>query len=122
LLHISTGIFVEDYKRFYLRDIQSLTVHKSNFWIVVNVGLAALTVVFAALTAAFADLARVIAGVASIAWALILAVNYFRGPGCVCYIQTAVQRQKLRSISRIKRAQKIMDSLKPIIVSYQQER
>ena len=121
LLHIATGIFVEEYKRFYFRDIQSLTIHKSKSWIVVNTVLAVLVVGFASLTVAFDDLERIIAGIITITWIMILVVNYIRGPGCVCYIQTAVQRQKLRSISRINKAQKIMNSLKPIILTSQQE-
>jgi len=121
LLHIATGIFVEEYKRFYFRDIQSLTVHQSRSWTVANIVLAVLGVGFGALIVAFEDLVRIVAGTITIALFVILLVNYIRGPGCVCYIQTAVQKQKLRSISRINKAQKIMDFLKPTILRSQQE-
>jgi hypothetical protein len=121
LLHIVTGIFVEEYKRFYFRDIQSMVVHRSKSWIVVNIVLAVLIAGLASLAVAFDDLARIISAIITLGMAVILVINFVRGPGCVCYIQTAIQKQKLRSISRIKKAQQIMDSLKPIILRSQQE-
>ena len=121
LLHIATGIFVEEYKRFYFRDIQSLMVHQSKSWIVINIILAVLVAGLIFLTVAFGDLVRIISGILALIMVVMLVVNLIRGPGCVCYIQTAVQKQKLRSISRIKKAQQIMDSLKPIILRSQQE-
>ena len=121
LLHISTGIFVEEYKRFYFRDIQSLMINQSKSWIVVNIILAVLMAGLIFLTVAFGDLVRLIGGIIALIMFVMLVVNLIRGPGCVCYIQTAVQKQKLRSVSRIKKAQQIMVSLKPIILRSQQE-
>ena len=121
LLHIATGIFVEEYKRFYFRDIQSLIVHKSKSLIVSSIVLAILAAVAASLTLALGDTERIVAGIIAIILVMILVVNTIRGPGCVCYIQTAVQEQKLRSISRINNAQKMMDSLRPYIQRSQQE-
>jgi hypothetical protein len=121
LLHIASGVFIEEYKHFYFRDIQSLMVHQSKSWIVVNIVLAVLVAGLIFLTVASGDLVRTIAGIIAFVMLVILVVNFIRGPGCVCYIQTAVQKQKLRSISRIKKAQQIMDSLKPIILRSQQE-
>jgi hypothetical protein len=121
LLHIATGIFVEEYKRFYFRDIQSLTIHQSRSGTVANIVLAVLGVGFGALTVAFNDLGRIIAGIITLALVINLMGNFMRGPACVCYIQTAVQKQRLRSISRVKKAQKIMDFLKPTILGSQQE-
>ena len=121
LLHIATGNIVEEYKRFYFRDIQSLIVHKSKSLIVSSIVLAILAAVAASLTFALGDTDRIVAGIIAIILVMILVVNTIRGPGCVCYIQTAVQTQKLRSISRINNAQKIMNSLRPYIQRSQQE-
>ena len=121
LLHIATGIFVEDYKRFYFRDIQFLIVHKSNSWLVWNFVLLFLAFVSAMITFAFGDIERLVAGIITILLIMTVLISFIRGPGCVCYIQTAVQKHRLRSISRIMKAQKIMDSLKPIIHRSQQE-
>ena len=121
LLHIATGIFTEEYKRFYFRDIQSLIVHKSKFWLVWNFVLLFLAFVSALLSFVNDDIERLVGAMIAILLAMIVLISFVRGPGCVCYIQTAVQQQKLRSISRINKAQKIMDSLKPVIHKSQQE-
>ena len=121
LLHIATGIFIEEYKRFYYRDIQSLIVHKSNSWIVWNFVLLFLAIVSALIAYALDDIQRMGAVIITILLAMIVCISFIRGPGCVCYIQTDVQKQKLRSISRIRKAQKILDTLKPIIHRSQQE-
>ena len=121
LLHVATGVFVEEYKRFYFRDIQSLMVHQSKSWIVATIVFAVLAAGLIFLSVAFGDLVRLIAGIIALIMILILVVNLIRGPGCVCHIQTAVQKQRLRSIFRVKKAQQIMDSLKPIILRSQQE-
>ena len=121
LLHISTGIFTEEYKRFYFRDIQSFIVHKSKSWLVWNFVLLFLALFSALLSFAVDDIERLVGAMIAILLAMIVLISFIRGPGCVCYIQTAVQQQKLRSISRINKAQKIMNSLKPIIHRSQQE-
>ena len=95
-------------------------VHQSKSWIVVNIALAVLVAGLVFLSVAFGDLVRLIAGLLALIMVVILAVNFTLGPGCVCVIQTAVQKQKLRSLSRIKKAQQIIDSLKPIILRSQQ--
>ena len=121
LLHIATGIFAEEYKRFYFRDIQSLIVHKSKSWLVWNFVLLSLAFVSALIAIAIDGIERFAPGIIAILLVSLVLISFIRGPGCVCYIQTAVQKQKLRSISRINKALKIMDSLKPIIHRYQQE-
>ncbi len=85
-----------------------------------NIVLAISAAVAASLTFAFGGTERIVAGIIAITLIMILVVNTIRGPGCVCYIQTAAQKQRLRSIARINTAQKIMDSLKPFIHKSQQ--
>lgn len=121
LLHIATGIFVEEYKRFYFRDIQALIVHKSNSRLVWNFVFLFLVLVSALAAVAFSDIGRLVAGIIAILLMVMVLIDFIRGPGCVCNVQTAVQTQKLRSIARINNAQKIMDSLKPFIHKSQQE-
>ena len=121
LLHIATGIFIEDYKRFYYRDIQAFIIHKTNSWLVWNLVLTFLAALSALLTYALDDIQRLGPGIVTILLVMIAFTSFIRGPGCVCYIQTAVQKQKLRSISRIRKAQKILDTLKPVILESQQE-
>jgi hypothetical protein len=49
----------------------------------------------------------------------VLAFNVVKGPTCATHIQTAVQKEKLHSMVRINKAQKIMDSVKPLILGVQ---
>ena len=86
-----------------------------------NFVLLFLAILCALITVAFDDIERLGAGVVTVLLVLIVLIGFIRGPGCVCYIQTAVQTQKLRSISRINKARKIMDALKPVIHRSQQE-
>ena len=121
LLHIATGIFVEEYKRFYYRDIQAFIIHKTNSWLVWSFVFVFLATLSALIAYALDDIQRLGAGIITILLAMIALISFIRGPGCVCCIQTAVQKQKLRSISRIRKAQKILDTLKSVILESQQE-
>ena len=47
--------------------------------------------------------------------ALILLINYFRGPTCETYLMTAVQTEKLHSLHRIKITQPVMNQLRSLI-------
>jgi hypothetical protein len=120
LLYISTGIFVEDYKRFYFKDIQSLMIYKTNAWKVWNIVLACLGALFLIMAILSADTA-IVAGILAGLLSSILAFNLIKGPTCASHIQTAVQKEKLHSMVRINKAQKIMDSIKPLILSVQRE-
>ena len=122
LLYISTGIFVEDYKRFYFKDIQTLTVHKTKSWKAWNIVLSCLGVLFIILTIAASDtIGTWIAGIIAGTLMAILALNLIHGPTCVTHIQTAVQKEKLYAMVRIRKALKIMDSIKPLILGVQQD-
>jgi membrane-bound ClpP family serine protease len=121
LLYISAGIFVEEYKRFYFKDIQSLIIHKTKSWNVWVILLACLGVLFLIVTISSADTGAIVAGIIAGLLFSILAVNLIMGPTCAAHIQTAVQTEQLHCMVRIKKAQKVMDSLKPHILHSQRE-
>ncbi len=119
LLYISAGIFVEEYKRFYFRDIQSLIIHKTDSWKVWNIVLGCLAALFLIMAIASDGTGMVVAGIMAGLMILILGINYFKGPTCAAFIQTAVQNEKLHSMVRLKKAQKVLDTLKPLILLVQ---
>ena len=121
LLYISAGIFVEEYKRFYFRDIQSLIIHKTNSWKVWNIVLVCLGALFLIMAIGSADTGSAVAAIMASLTISILVFNLIKGPTCDAHIQTAVQNEKLYCMARINKAQKIMDSLKPLVLSVQQE-
>jgi len=104
---LSTG-FNETYKRFYFRDIQAIIIEKkfwhlawSAFWLMLAVPF----ILIALSASGTAEL-----GFASVAGLFIalFGVNLFVGPSCLCYIQTAVQVEKLPTIKRVRAARKFI--------------
>ena len=122
ILSISTGPFWENYKRFYFQDIKSLILHETDIWKLWNWALGLLGVCFGLIIFLAGGKGILFTGLAMGVILIALAVNNYLGPSCVCYIETAVQKEKLKSLNRLKRAQKVMDSLKPIILEVQRKR
>jgi hypothetical protein len=50
-----------------------------------------------------------------------LLINNFLGPTCTCYLRTAVQIEELSSLSRVRRARKVIDRVRPFIIAAQGE-
>ncbi|MDY7037755.1 MAG: hypothetical protein SV375_16525 [Thermodesulfobacteriota bacterium] len=121
LLSIDSRRFMEDYKRFYLRDIQSIIIQKTSVGKIQNLFLAVFCCFFILLTYSTRgiEVLSVILGIITFLFLLALLINWFRGPTCVCHIQTAVQTEKLPSLNRLKTAQKAMERLRPLIENVQ---
>jgi hypothetical protein len=120
LLQVASSGFTERYRRFYFRDIQSITLRKSmhgKVWNIICVLVAFLPGV----------LAQGASGAARFAWwsvagifLLLLALNILRGPTCVCQIRTAVQTRALPSLNRLRRASRVLAQLRPLIAAAQE--
>jgi hypothetical protein len=121
LLSINSTRFAEDYKRFYFRDIQAFVIvetHRRRTW---NIVLGIL-LVLQAVAALSGDVDRIIA---FIPWltivSLVLLFNNALGPTCTVYIRTAVQVEELPSLKRVRRAQKVLGRIRPLIHESQAE-
>jgi hypothetical protein len=117
LLSLHTTGYTESYKRFYFNDIQAIVAQKTGdgtLW----------SIVHAIFTAAWVLLALIIddpvisfvfgwlpAGIFLVSFL----INVLSGPTCVSYIYTAVTKEKLRSLSRLRKAQSVMSQLRPFI-------
>ncbi|HEX9880370.1 MAG TPA: hypothetical protein VGB25_09270 [Candidatus Binatia bacterium] len=109
LLCVDNDRFGEDYRRFYYKDIQAITVRRTRRWEAWN--------------AAWIVLAGVAAGSMALLggpvflWALEgafcagLLVNLLRGPSCICHLYTAVHTEELPSVGHLKTFRKAMDLL-----------
>jgi hypothetical protein len=117
LLIVSSIRFVERYQRFALSDIQAIVVTEGGrraVWpalvilMCISLGLSR--------TSAFAKVFWGIVG-----WvALVLAiVDIARGPRCRCFLQTAVSREPLLCVSRMRTARSFLAVLVPAIESVQ---
>ena len=126
LLSIRSNRFIEEYRRFYFRDIQAITIRKTRrreFW---NVVLCLLLLLCLAIFVSqvtqsgwSSDLwpwSGVLAAVG-----LPLLFNNLRGPTCTCYMRTAVQVEELPSMNRLRKAQKILTRIRPLVANAQGE-
>ncbi len=119
LLNINATYFREEYKRFYFRDIQAITIRKTSrreTWSAVLIllavgGIATMVKVFPnPSNTGFIAAAIFVFGVLAA-----LAINRALGPTCDVQIQTAVQTGVLPSFTRIPRTQRILESIRPLI-------
>jgi hypothetical protein len=129
LLSVTRIWMNEDYKRFYFRDIQAITLDKNNSaplrnWILGTFAFIsfALFGVIGTHSARPWSPAPFIAGaIIGGVFMVLLLVNLLRGPTCNCKLRTAVQIEELPSLGRIRVAGKAIAILKPLIEAVQGE-
>ncbi len=121
ILSVEDHFFFQRYRRFYFKDIQAVWVQNTPaaalwaiFWIV-----CALPFLFLAFS--FPGGARTISGIATAFCLAMLLVNHQRGQSCSVYIQTAVQTRKIAALKRRKRAEDVLEILRPWIQMAQEE-
>ncbi|HMP81947.1 MAG TPA: hypothetical protein PKA41_04485 [Verrucomicrobiota bacterium] len=119
LLCVDTNGYMENYKRFYFRDIQAVSIRKTQralYWSLVLGGIAAFCAVIASIASPGFDVFFwIVAGI----FFLLLALNLLGGPSCVCHLKTAVQTEEMAALNRIRRARKILKRIRPLIESAQ---
>jgi hypothetical protein len=122
LLVIDTSGYTETYKRFHFRDIQALVLCRTDTWLYQAVGLAAFGCLF--------GLIAIVGGNPVVAWVfgslaglfgVFVLIDLLLGPSSKCYIRTAVQTEQLAPLARLRRAQKVFATLRPLITSAQGE-
>src|SRR5882762_10419839 len=119
LLQVASSGYSESYRRFYFRDIQTLTMQKTHVGKIFNGIFAFFTALFA--LPAF-DMSL---GAALAMWsvggffALLLIGNLALGRTCVCYIRTAVQTERLSAVTRIRTARRLLRRIRPLIEGVQ---
>lgn len=114
LLRESVYGLSESYKRFYFRDIQALVIRRSPAWLGWICVATALSLIF--------FFVWVVTNWSGWGWPflsalcfLITMVQLARGPTCVTYLITAVQRELLGSLNRLRKAQRVFKILVPLI-------
>lgn len=113
VLSVDTHPFSEDYRRFYFRDIQAFAIAKTRRGAVWNVIIALLTVPWLLLAMNVDEpVAITIFLLTAGIFALLLGINAWRGPTCTCYLMTAVHKETLPSLDRVKKAKKVLQILR----------
>ena len=111
LLHLSWTNFSESYKRFYLKDIQTIVLSRTMRGRIINIVLGILLLISALLCWPLALGAGVtiqvyVFGTLAPMFAILLGWNTLFGPTCRCCLHTAVQVEELPSLGRIRSARK----------------
>ena len=120
LLQIDSSGYSESYKRFYFRDIQALVMCKTQVWLYQAIVLAAFACFFGLLPLLGGGpvLAWVFGSIAAVS-GLCLVVHLAPGASAKCCLRTAVQTEALPSLGRFRRAQKVFETLRPLIAAAQ---
>lgn len=119
LLYIFSRFGAEDYKRFYFSDIQAIITRKTIIGKVQNIILACFVLMFLVPVFFFDGGWIIFYGLVCGTMFLFLLINFFKGPTCDTKLLTAVQTEKLHSLSRLKTACRVMDRLQDCIQSTQ---
>lgn len=120
LLAIDNRGYTEDYKRFYLNDIQAIiTVEtmRGDIWGFV-LGIALVTTAGSGYVTA-SEGWRLFLWILSGLMLIPFMLNLLRGPTCSCRILTAVQQDELPSLSRLRNARKVTRRLQLAIEKIQ---
>jgi hypothetical protein len=118
LISVQTTMASEDYRRFYFPDIQSITVQKTGMYHVYSF-LFGLPGVLALTVGTLADTTPLPWLIFSVLAGLMLAGNLLRGPTCICHIRTAVQSVRVRALVRMRRLNRVLDQVMPLIAESQ---
>ncbi|HEV2392980.1 MAG TPA: hypothetical protein VG146_11535 [Verrucomicrobiae bacterium] len=131
LLVVVTAGYEESYRRFLFSDVQALIARKTRLHYVWGFASAALAIgclliclsilnsqPFGSLSAASWTALGILAGIALIFIVLVL-INWWLGPACLCHLRTAVQLVALPHLTRWRKAQKLMAELAPLIMESQ---
>jgi hypothetical protein len=118
LLLVNATNYTERYQRFFFSDIEAIVVTEMSSRIVQGVlALLALACVFLHLQYRFYVGWTFL--VPSGIFVLALGVDFMRGPRCRCVVQTAVSRERLKSVDRVRTARKLIAMLTPPIKAAQ---
>ncbi|MFN7139480.1 MAG: hypothetical protein ACK4UN_09085 [Limisphaerales bacterium] len=112
--------YSEEYKRFYFRDIQAITVQKTNTAAMSLAAYGTFSLILVLIARAMenpvaAGIFYFIGGVLGLIFLFQLLSWFIGGGSCLCYLQTAVQVEQLPSLKRLKTAEKVLGIVQPLI-------
>jgi len=119
ILSVSNAAYTEDYRRFYFKDIQAIIIaadSRREKLAAGYLGTALLLILFALWKGgSWSTFFMILAAL----FLFNVAINWHRGPTCSCRLYTAASREDLPSLRRIKKAQEVMEMLRPLILESQ---
>lgn len=119
LLAVESTGYSEEYKRYYLKDIQAVVTRRSAWGNVVN-ALCGLLLALS-LFAVYAGYnggptpEAFIAGVFAGLFLILLLWNLFRGPTCRCHVRLPLGIEEFEALDRLRNVKKVLTRLQPLI-------
>jgi hypothetical protein len=112
--------FTEEYQRFALSDVQAIVVTALPDRTVSQVAAAGAAILWTlgmlAVSSTYAKAFFAVTGVLALAWVI---VDIARGQRCRCYLHTAVSRELLVPVSRLRTARMFLTQVQPAIEAVQ---
>ncbi len=133
LLLLETSGFTENYKRFYLRDIQAITVQETKrgqTWNIILGGMLLLLILVTIFTIPKTTpsqwTSNEVAGGITLGFFVAIftasfLISFLAGPTCRTHLRTAVQTEELASLCRVRQARKVIGKIRPLIAAAQGE-
>jgi hypothetical protein len=124
LLNVQMKVYSESCRRYFLRDIQAITITRTQSGRTLNIVLGILAAVFLLLglilnIGSTEPVSFLWTGPLVAIFLISLAINTAFGPTCKTRLYTAVQAEDLVSLSRLRTARKVAAMLKPYIEAAQ---
>src|SRR5436309_12336330 len=108
ILAVDSYGYTQQYKRFYYQDVQAILLRKTASS-PRRIVLGAIAVLLAsAWLPAPPELRYPFAALFAAPFVIALLIDIVRGPSCVCHVWTAVQKEELPSLNRIRAAHKAL--------------
>ncbi|MDH3973147.1 MAG: hypothetical protein OEV42_02600 [Deltaproteobacteria bacterium] len=111
--------YFEEYKRFYYKDIQAFTIRKTAVSVIWSFIFIILALFWGAIAMTLELYVSPLVWFISVIFLICLIINIIRGKSCVTSIHTAVGREELPSLGRLKKAVKVISLLEPFIEEVQ---
>ena len=120
LLCVETTGYTETYKRFYFRDIQAITLHRTKAFLIANSILIPLMLLFVVLGIIVDDsVGGIVLWCIAVLPGLPLVVNLVRGPSCLCRVRTAVQEEEIPALANVRKTNAVLARIRPLIAEAQ---
>lgn len=120
ILLVESSRFVEQYRRFALADIQAIVVSGLPDRTPWQIAALATSIAWTLAWFAVGSIAgKIFFGVTGAIAVAISVIDIARGPRCLCHLHTAVTRELLAPVSRVRIARAFLDRVRPAIESVQ---
>jgi hypothetical protein len=123
LLAVRSSGYIENYARFYLKDIGGLVWRRTNRWLIVALiqGILILLMMLAAASTYDGTFNAMAVFLLIIGSPVLFAFlwNLFRGPSCSCQIITPLGPTDLDAVGRVKDVEKLLLKIRPLVTQAQ---